>query len=141
MTKPIKPMKPPIYGYLLVPDEADDNDVCRVEQALRDFAERNGFSFVSTFYEFEPAHRPALGRLIEELKRTEARHVIVPSLHHLARHRLLRDSRIATLQFGAGAEVCELDNPVGEVDVDCRLEGLVGPPAAVASGTPTDGRW
>jgi DNA invertase Pin-like site-specific DNA recombinase len=107
----IKPMQRQIYGYLLVPEDADDNDVCRVERALRDFAERKGFSFVTTFYDSEPSLRPALGRLIEELKRSEARHVVMPSLHHLARHRLLRESRLATIEFEADAEMCELDSP------------------------------
>lgn len=81
-------MRPLMYGYMRVSEDTPANDVQQMELVLKDYAEREGFCYTTTFCEYVPGSQGAFIELIEELKRDEARNVIVPSLSHLSTHPL-----------------------------------------------------
>lgn len=100
-------MKPLVYGYLRVlPDEPDDV-VRRIEQALQDYADVEGYYIAALFHDFGSTDDRAFYELVEELRRAEARHVVVPSLDHFSRHPILRDGMVMHLQLAAGADLHE----------------------------------
>lgn len=98
-------MKPLMYGYLRVTDDLPDEAIQHMERQLRALAEAEGFCFATTFHEYGPGDYGALAELTEELRRTDARHVVVLSLDHVSRHRLLREHVLAGLEFRANAQV------------------------------------
>ncbi len=102
-------MKPLIYGYMRVADDTAEHDAEQMDLVLRDYAEREGYCFVTTFCETVSGGQAAFGVLIEELKRADARHVIVPVLDHLAHNPDRRDALIARLALEAQAVVIPLD--------------------------------
>ncbi len=95
-------MKPLIYGYMRVTNEMDDQEVRLIEQQLITFAKAEGYCMGTIFYECGGA-MAALTELLEELGRTEARHVVVASLGQLSDHPLLQSSfhREITIYGGA----------------------------------------
>jgi hypothetical protein len=95
----------PAYGYLRVPADMSDHQVCGSEQAVIRFAEVLGLRFVSFFFDCDYGARLGFNELITELMRTDARHVVVPSLRHLAHHLRLQDAMQDRLALDAGAEV------------------------------------
>lgn len=97
-------MKPLAYGYMRVTDDHDDDQIRQMERGLHKLADAESFCLVSTFYGYQPGYHGALIELVEELKRAQARHVVVPSLDHLSAHPLLRDHRIMRLD-NVGARV------------------------------------
>lgn len=82
-----------------------DQDIIDGEQHLTNFAEVEGYCFAETFHEFEPGSQRAFMALAEELWRSEARHVVVPSLEHLARNRILQNIMLTHLKYWADAQV------------------------------------
>ncbi|MGH3613433.1 MAG: recombinase family protein [Pseudonocardia sp.] len=98
-------MKPLMYGYMRAPDEVPDDDLDRAVHEMQHFAETEGFCYATTFFEYQHGSRAAFDELIEELKRAEARHVVVPSLEHLSSHRLLRGHMVDRLETDAHAHV------------------------------------
>lgn len=98
-------MKPLIYGYLRAPDETPDEELDGLVSELQRYAEAEGYCYAATFFEYEPGSRAAFDELIQELKRAEARHVVVPSLEHLSSHRLLCSSMVERLEADASAFV------------------------------------
>lgn len=98
-------MKPLIYGYMRVPEGADDDVIHKLELGLKQLAAVEGFCFATTFYETHGGYRGAFYELTEELQRAEARHVVVPSLEHFSRHPILRDQMIERLEHEANARV------------------------------------
>jgi len=101
-------LKPLIYGYMRLDPEAPDNDIRQMEIALRYYAETKGYCFATTFYEdlsHDGSDRSAFAELIEELQRSEARHVIVPTADHFSAHPLLRTSMLLQLENEALAQV------------------------------------
>ena len=101
---------PPLaYGYLRVPHDMPDDEVGALEHGLCRHAEQLGLEFGGFFFEFDRGMATAFNALLEELKRAEARHVLVPSLRHLSAHPLLQGLRLARLESEAGAEVIALD--------------------------------
>lgn len=98
-------MKPLLYGYLRVDDDPADEELSRMERRLRRHAETEGFCYAGTFHEYQPGVYRALDELVEELRRAEARHVVVPSMEHVSRHPLLRSYLLNRLEFEAGARV------------------------------------
>lgn len=96
---------PLAYGYMRVPPDVPDRKVRGLEQAVIRFAESLGFSFMSFFFEFHCGSREGFEELVTELKRTDARHVVVPSLRHLALNTLLQDAMCTRLLLDAHAEV------------------------------------
>jgi len=97
--------KPKIYGYLQVSDDANDTDICRIERDLRSFADTEGFCLADIFYEYVPSSQAAFFELTHELRRANARNVVVPSLEHLSAHPLIRDLMLTHLQHRVGAQV------------------------------------
>jgi len=101
-------VEPLIYGYMQLDPEVPDNDIRQMEIVLRYYAETKGYCFATTFYEdlsHDGSDRSAFAELIEELKRSEARHVIMPTTDHLSPHPLLRTSMLLQLAKEARAQV------------------------------------
>ncbi|MEA5366453.1 hypothetical protein VA596_43465 [Amycolatopsis sp., V23-08] len=93
------------YGYMRVPADVPDRKVRDLEQEVIQFAEGLGLYFVSFFFEFHCGSREGFEDLVTELVRAEARHVVVPSLRHLAHNRLLQKAMCERLQLAACADV------------------------------------
>ncbi|MET8851756.1 hypothetical protein [Amycolatopsis sp. NPDC004625] len=93
------------YGYLRVPADVPDHEMLCLEQALIAFAQSEGLSFAGFFFEFRSGSRAGFNELIAELRRVGARHVVVPSLRHLAVNSLLQNAMQDRLAIDAGAEV------------------------------------
>ncbi|WP_206074379.1 recombinase family protein [Antribacter gilvus] len=107
-------LKPLMYGYLRVTDASCRDDVVEMEERLRRLAEAEGFCFATTFHESTPGQRGALNELTAELRRAEARHVVVPSLDHLSRYPRVRDELLEQLREEADAHVWTVE------DILCR---------------------
>ena len=105
---------PLAYGYMRVPADVPDHEVCELEQAVIRFAEGLGLHFVSFFFDFDHGVRVGFSELITQLVQADARHVVVPSLRHLAHHVLLQDAMQDRLALDAGAEVHAMCHPAGE---------------------------
>ena len=111
-------LKPLMYGYLRATVAPGDDEVERLARRLLELAEQEGFCFAATFRENRPGERGALSELTAELRRAEARHVVVPSLEHISRHPRVRDELLEQLREEAGAHVWTADRTVSPV---CRL--------------------
>ncbi|MBX7268809.1 recombinase family protein [Micromonospora sp. Llam7] len=98
-------MKPLIYGYMRVGDDASDDQIDQAERTLREYADVEGFCYATTFYDDDSGSRSAFYELTAELQRAEARHVIVPSLDHLSRHPILLNHMIERLEHEASARI------------------------------------
>ncbi|MFD8496233.1 hypothetical protein [Amycolatopsis sp. NPDC059657] len=68
------------------------------------FAARKGLALAGIFPEFVCGVHDAFEELLEEVQRTDAHYVIIPTLRHLARNGFLQDVLLDRLRF-AGAEV------------------------------------
>ncbi|MDQ2873688.1 MAG: hypothetical protein M3Y33_02230 [Actinomycetota bacterium] len=90
-----------------------DSALRQIEHGLRRFAEAEGYLFGAIFHEHETGSFAEFARLVAELRRTGARHVVVPSCDHFSAHRLLRDTLLDTLQRQAGAQVWVLPDVSG----------------------------
>ncbi len=101
-------MKPLIYAYIRVQPGTPDDDLTQMELTLKDVAEQEGYCFATIFHEHDSGSRSAFYELVAELKRAEARHVIVPSLEHLSGHQLIRSHMLMKLEHEAGAQVMTL---------------------------------
>ncbi|MGH3624788.1 MAG: recombinase family protein [Sciscionella sp.] len=101
-------MQPLIYGYMRVLHDADDQQVMRMERALRACATDRGYDFGTIFYEHVPGSHAAFDELTAELQRADAHYVVVPSFDHLAMSVILRNCMLARLEQDANAEVFEL---------------------------------
>lgn len=88
-----------------VPPDVPDRKVRGLEQAVIRFAEGLGLYFVSFFFEFHSGSREGFDELVTELVRADARHVVVPSMRHLALNALLQDAMCRRLLQDARAEV------------------------------------
>jgi len=104
-------VQPLMYGYMRVMPEDGDDQLGRVEQQMRAFAETEGFYYATTFFEYTSGVHRAYDELAEELKRAEAHHVITPSLSHISAHPILRDHMVERLEHDADAVVFELSEP------------------------------
>ncbi len=103
-------MKPLAYGYMRVDSDARDGDIMQMELVLKDYAEREGYCFAAIFHEYDATNRAAFDELIEELQRTEARCVIVPTMEHLSIHPLLRVNLVMRLEEKAQAKVLTISD-------------------------------
>ncbi|QMU73352.1 recombinase family protein [Streptacidiphilus sp. P02-A3a] len=115
-------MKPLIYGYMRVTDELDDAQLLRIEQLLVRHAEAEGYHLGMIFHNYAPGCLNTFAELVDTLRRSEAGHVIVPSLDHFARHPALQRALVGTLASQADAEVIE----VGEVGWDGKADACLG---------------
>lgn len=103
-------VKPMMYGYMRAPDDVPDDELECLVREMRRFAETNGFCYGTTFFEHQDGSCAAFDELTAELKRTEARHVIVPSLAHLSAHPILLNHMVERLAQHVDVEVFELDD-------------------------------
>ena len=115
--RPVAP-QPLAYGYLRVPADMPDHQIKALEDQLMDYAGQQGCRFAGFFFEFHGGMAVAFNDLIEELKRTRAPYVIVPSLRHVAYNRIFQDVRLARLEIDTGAQVLalserEVSSPTG----------------------------
>lgn len=101
-------MKPVAYGYLRVADDHEDGQIRQLEGGLYKLAKREGFRLASILYEYEPGCHGAFIELVEDLKRGQAHHVVIPSRDHLSTHPLLQVNRIMHLvTLGARVWIAE----------------------------------
>lgn len=108
------PLTAPLaYGYMRVPADLPDHQVKALEDRLMAYADQQGYTFAGFFFEFQCGMATAFNDLIEELRRTQAPYVIVPSLRHVAYHRVLREVRLSRLEFETGAQVIDLSEQAG----------------------------
>ncbi|EOD63942.1 hypothetical protein [Amycolatopsis vancoresmycina] len=119
---------PPAYGYLRVPVDVPDRRARELELAVIRFAESRSLNFVSFFFDSDFGVRGGFTELVAELVRANARHVVVPSLRHLARHARLQDAMQDRLVLDAGAEV----HAVWHSEAGCRERWVSGSAGADA---------
>ncbi|RSM36875.1 hypothetical protein DMA12_38605 [Amycolatopsis balhimycina DSM 5908] len=117
------------YGYMRVPAHVPDHKVRHLEQTVIRFAQGHGLTFAGFFFEFHCGSREAFDELVAELVRTGARHVVVPSLRHLALHAQLQVAMCTYLDEFAGAEVLALRHPGARRTEQRRLPAGAGAPA------------
>lgn len=96
-----------IYGY--VRDDLAEGHSAELEDAMCTLASEVGLCFAVTFHESIQGDGTAFAELTAELKRSEAHHVVVPSLDHLAGQTIPREVLIAKLAFDAEAKVLTID--------------------------------
>lgn len=101
------------YGYVRVPPDLADDDVRRIELGMRALADSHGLRLVGFFSEFQPGYYGVFGELITELRRSGARHVVVPSLDHLSRNPYLQTLLVMRLAREADAQLWVVE-PAGE---------------------------
>lgn len=101
-------MNPLIYGYLRIGDDETDEQIRRTEHRMKEFAKVEGYSFAHFYFEADDGSRGAFDALLEELRRVEAHHVIVPSLEHFSRVSILQNFMLSFLEREAAAHVFEL---------------------------------
>lgn len=80
-------MRPAMFGYMrLTAGEDSSNEIQTIERELAIYATREGFSLERLFIErLGCDDESAFFTLVDALKTTEIKHVIVPSLWHFAR--------------------------------------------------------
>lgn len=104
-------MKPLIYGYMQVDPDIPDNHIRQVELLLEDYAEAEGYCFATIFHEDASVNnRSAFVELINELKRSEAHHVIVPSIDHFSSHPVVRVHMLMRLEDETDVQVHTLSD-------------------------------
>lgn len=79
-------LSPLAYGYMRVTDEGNDEEIRQLEHGIRKFAEAEGFLLVDIYHEYESGHYGTFYELVTEVKRTQVRYVVLPSLAHLSDH-------------------------------------------------------
>lgn len=87
------------------PDTATDDELTHTVHAMQVFAGAEGLCYVTTFFEWQTGTHAAFYEMVEELKRTEARYVVVPSFDHLSTHRLLLSYLVDRLELDADTMV------------------------------------
>ena len=105
MTGPVTPVTQDVT--MRISDDADDAIIRGLENALKQFAEDlkqvaedKGFTFASIFYEYHSGSRDAFDKLAETLTRTNARHVVVPSVGHLSGSAIIGSQLLMRLERG-----------------------------------------
>lgn len=101
-------LEPLVYGYVRVEENAPPGERRKLEDELRARVESRGLCFGATFYDVVPGPRGGLRELTEELRRSEARLVVVPTLDHLSKHPGVRAELLKGLREEAHATVVPL---------------------------------
>jgi hypothetical protein len=78
-------MKPPIYGYLRVLPDLDQQAVSHVHDELVNFAARADFYLMNIFIERKWARFVAHDALVEHCRKNAVTNIVVPSIEHLHR--------------------------------------------------------
>jgi DNA invertase Pin-like site-specific DNA recombinase len=103
-------LKPLIYGYLRVAEEMDDAMIRRDEEALATFAATEGYCLGAIFHEYERGSIAAFTELLHALRRSETRHVVVPSLVQLSGNPMLQRTMVREAALYAGATIHQTDS-------------------------------
>lgn len=98
-------VRPLGYGYVRVPPDLPDEDVRCLELGVRALADVYGLRLVGIYSEFQPGYYGVFAELITELRRSGARHVVVPSLDHLSRNPYLQALLVMRLAREADAQL------------------------------------
>ncbi|WP_239396683.1 recombinase family protein [Frankia sp. CiP3] len=98
-------MRPTIYGYMRVATADDGDEVERIRRELTEYAEREGFTLDQVFTEQIQCSESAFYTLLDTLKRSDVRNVIVPSLWHFARLPGLQEAMKTHIEQETGATI------------------------------------
>jgi len=95
-----------MYGYMRIATDTDyQAESERATAELKAFAEREGYSLEEVFIEHPAAQKRAFDVLLERLKSSESRNVLVPSLWHFARLPGLQEAMQQHIQQETGARL------------------------------------
>lgn len=79
-------MRPLMFGYMRLAASDDPDENAAIEGELRRYTQSEGFELERLFIErLGVSDESAFFALVDALKTTEIKHVIVPSLWHFAR--------------------------------------------------------
>lgn len=99
-------MRPAIYGYMrVVSDDEVGDQAERVKRDLAEYAAREGFTLDQVFTENVKCSESAFYAMLEQLKQTDVKNVIVPSLWHFARLPGLQDAMRQHIEQETGAHI------------------------------------
>ncbi|MFC4033071.1 hypothetical protein ACFO3J_16480 [Streptomyces polygonati] len=90
-------------------DVTPDVEVMREELHLFRWAQARGYDLVAVYQEVEEGSIDVLTELVEELRRTGSRAVLVPSIEHFGTSHPLQDNLWAHVVHNARAEVHEVN--------------------------------
>ncbi|MGV9340586.1 recombinase family protein [Streptomyces sp. NPDC003688] len=99
-------MRPLMYGYMRTianPDEPEEIE--RIRRELNSYAEHEGFSLEQLFCESISSPDSAFQTMLDTIKRTEVKNVIVPSLWHFARLPGLQEAMRQHIEQETGARI------------------------------------
>ncbi|MFI6081319.1 recombinase family protein [Streptomyces sp. NPDC051217] len=99
----------PAYGYLRVCSDAAYREAPALERDMERFAQERGLQLVAIHREFAYGTLNAFTALADTLRRTGARHVLVPSLDHLGQSGALQRVLLSRLEASLDATVHALD--------------------------------
>jgi hypothetical protein len=95
-----------MYGYIRAAsgDDAGDDEE-RAKRELAEYAAGEGFTLGRVFIESVRSSEPAFQAMLDALKRTEVKDVVVPSLWHFARTPGLQDAIRQRIEQETGARI------------------------------------
>ena len=97
-------MGPSIFGYVrIVGDESPNDEDVRGELAAH--AEREGFLLDRVFTEYVRFPNPAFSSMLDALRNSDVKDVIVPSLWHFARLPGFQDAMRKHVELETGARI------------------------------------
>jgi hypothetical protein len=102
--------KPAIYGYMRAHDRMVDVEVMKLELQMFRWAQSEGYDLTVIYQEVEEGRIDVLTELVEELRLTGDRAVLVPSVEHFGTSRILQEHLCAYVVHYANAEVFELSD-------------------------------
>jgi hypothetical protein len=74
----------PLLGYIRVPPEFPARHVEMLRRSMAEFANHEGFVLLRVLVDQNPEHTKAFFELMVALGHGEAKHVVVPTMEHLA---------------------------------------------------------
>lgn len=99
-------MRPAIYGYMRVATDDDSGEEAKlIKRELAEYANREGFALEDVFTENARRTESAFYAMLDALKRSEVKSVIVPSLWHFARLPGLQDAMRYHIEQETGARI------------------------------------
>ncbi|ADD41699.1 recombinase family protein [Stackebrandtia nassauensis] len=99
-------MRPSIYGYMrIVARVSDPEEAERIRRELSEYAYREGFSLCDVFTEDSTCSESGFSAMLDALKESEVRDIIVPSLWHFARLPGLQEAMKHHVEHETGARI------------------------------------
>lgn len=106
-------MRPLMFGYMRLAASDDPDENAAIEGELRRYTTREGFELERLFIErLGVSDESAFFALVDALKTTEIKHVIVPSLWHLARLPGLQAAMRDHIERELGAQLWVIQNTI-----------------------------